>query len=619
MKHEEFEPLREELRRWQALSRQCGFWWRDHDLSINTPQFQLLRQVSEYYNVPVLVAVIPFLADRSLAQDALGMDTLFFCQHGFAHMNHEPEGMPKSEFGKSRSLEEIEQNIRLGREQLNRLFGERSLPVFVPPWGNLEPEVAQLLPKIGLTGLSQHGLRSLDIIPYWESRWLPRRCRIRKWPPIKPNAGSVPIHVNTHIELVDWKKLPDSSAPEISQFVDRLVKLLQQRREGVLDPRVPIGILGHHRVMRDDSWSLMKKLLDVTAEFHSAHWLSPHDLFCRHPGINRWKRLFTPSLLKGLDSSGKKSTDALRDKAAIAPCASLATDVNASGMANAPSSTPCANRVNRINLANLDSHQFEPGFFFPRRFLEPRIQENIKQYGEIQPRKFYVLEALRLVYLPVPKVACSSVKLALGKAAGISLAYGQDIHDNPAWHKQKGKLQEAQSGYAKFSFVRNPFDRLVSCYRQKILFTPTPKDPHATFEYYFFSLPTHIGFADFVERVSKIPDPLADNHFKSQYALLYDKGQALVDYVGKFEQLDKDWQPIAAKHTLDPQLEYSNSSKKKNRGATKIIACITPNHSFNWYTSAIARMWKCSVMNETMSNCWNLFVANTESGDWERA
>ena len=78
----------------------------------------------------------------------------------------------------------------------------------------------------------------------------------------------------------------------------------------------------------------------------------------------------------------------------------------------------------------------------------------------------------------------------------------------------------------------------------------------------FFSLPTYIGFADFAEWVGKIPDPLADNHFKSQYALLYDEGQALVDYVGKYEQLDKDWQLIAAKHTLDPQLEYSNSSKK---------------------------------------------------------
>ena len=128
-----------------------------------------------------------------------------------------------------------------------------------------------------------------------------------------------------------------------------------------------------------------------------------------------------------------------------------------------------------MNLTDINLQQFEPGFFFPERFLEPGIQENLKRYGAIEPRMFYIVDALRLAYLSVPKAACSSIKLALGKAAGIPLIPDQDllfIHAHPQWHWQKGRLEDTQSGYAKFSFVRNPFDRLVSCYSDKINFTP---------------------------------------------------------------------------------------------------------------------------------------------------
>jgi len=217
-----------------------------------------------------------------------------------------------------------------------------------------------------------------------------------------------------------------------------------------------------------------------------------------------------------------------------------------------------------MNIVNCDLQPFEPDFFFPKRFQNPKIQANLNQYGAYQPRKFYVLDALKLAYLTTPKVACSSIKLALGKAIGITVPPDQAadaIHIHPAWHIELGRLPAAQSGYATFSFVRNPFDRLVSCYRDKVNFTSPAKRPH--FEDYFFALPTHSTFADFAERVSKIPDVLADNHFKSQYALLYDAGEALVDTVGKFEQLHADWQPIATQYQLEPLLEQFNVSKTK--------------------------------------------------------
>jgi len=209
------------------------------------------------------------------------------------------------------------------------------------------------------------------------------------------------------------------------------------------------------------------------------------------------------------------------------------------------------------------SLQFEPDFFFPWRFYLDEYQEPLKRYGEVYPREFYVLDAQQLVYLPVPKAACSSIKAALAKAGGIVVAENQSIHFHPSWHIQKGDLNQAQSVYYKFSFVRNPFERLVSCYREKIMFTPTREHPDPVYNGYYFALPAHSSFADFAQRVAKIPDPLADNHFKSQYALLYNSGKPLVDFVGKVEQLDHEWKQIAGQYQLEPTLISSNVTKSK--------------------------------------------------------
>ena len=212
---------------------------------------------------------------------------------------------------------------------------------------------------------------------------------------------------------------------------------------------------------------------------------------------------------------------------------------------------------------DLSKHQFKPGFFFPKRLSPAWIQENLKRHGEVYPRQFYVLDALKLVYLSVPKAACSSIKAALAKAGGIVVANNQSVHSHPQMRIQEGRLNAAQSGFYKFSFVRNPFERLVSCYREKIMFIPSPEHPKPLYEYYFFSLPAHISFAEFAERVAQIPDPLADNHFKSQLALLYSEGELQVDYVGKMEDLNNEWKRIAEEYQFDPNLVPSNVTKSR--------------------------------------------------------
>jgi LPS sulfotransferase NodH/glycosyltransferase involved in cell wall biosynthesis len=216
----------------------------------------------------------------------------------------------------------------------------------------------------------------------------------------------------------------------------------------------------------------------------------------------------------------------------------------------------------------VDVSQFEPEFFRWRSDpgMIDSLQSYIRERGSLYRREFYVIDSLKLVYLSVPKSACSSIKVALAKFSGIDFDLSQStrhIHLNRNWHRELGGLSADQDGYHRFSFVRDPFERLVSCYRQKILFTPTAEMPHPHFHNFYFTLPTNTSFDDFARRVCRIPDALSDSHFQSQHSILYDQGKLLVDYVGKLEQVEQDWTLLADRFGLPPLLVHTNVSKGK--------------------------------------------------------
>lgn len=166
-----------------------------------------------------------------------------------------------------------------------------------------------------------------------------------------------------------------------------------------------------------------------------------------------------------------------------------------------------------------------------------------------------------LVYAAVPKVACTSVKEALAEAAqshsGVRLRSGS-------------RLSNETDDYFKFAFVRNPFDRLVSCYEDKV----RGIDQNGG-GYYFSSrynnwfvwtifgekFHSAMTFDEFVSLVARIPDRLSDIHFRSQCSLLFSHRVMKPDYIGRFESIDKDWEYISTRFDLAP-LRSRNVSRR---------------------------------------------------------
>jgi hypothetical protein len=168
------------------------------------------------------------------------------------------------------------------------------------------------------------------------------------------------------------------------------------------------------------------------------------------------------------------------------------------------------------------------------------------------PRTAVLLEAYNAVYIEVPKVACSSIKIALASLLGIDLdALGGNPHevDFPAPRTLAGPGLYA--GLFTFAFVRNPWDRLVSCYRDKIMgevrdftrFHPTRGIACclAGFDAFRGNMP----FDEFVEVIAAITDGEADEHFRSQHTFVTDStGHVALDYLGRFETMDQDFQGV---------------------------------------------------------------------------
>ena len=203
--------------------------------------------------------------------------------------------------------------------------------------------------------------------------------------------------------------------------------------------------------------------------------------------------------------------------------------------------------------------------------------------------KYIFSDQYKFVYFVNQKVACSSIKEAFLPVFDIDPApytrinrRGQErIRKHQAFDDSEYQVNKETflqlidknrfEDHFKFGFVRNPWDRLLSCYIQKIgkrkqgekNGSPLrqPKEMPNAFR-------MDMTFKRFVETVHEIPDSESDPHFRSQHLIFYRKGLdgLLADYVAPFENLSAEFEKVMVNVGLGGKIKLPHLLRSRKRG-----------------------------------------------------
>lgn len=177
--------------------------------------------------------------------------------------------------------------------------------------------------------------------------------------------------------------------------------------------------------------------------------------------------------------------------------------------------------------------------------------------------KLVISRRYRLIYCPIPKVACTTVKSFLRKSEGFSdfldIEKAHDVGNNGLTippmlsEPEREDILGPQSNYYAFVFVRNPYTRLLSAYKNKVESIHTWEE--TALSKYWRELVSAmrnevppsansalrpVGFEEFVELVDAIDFSTLDEHITSQVSLAC-LTVLQYDFIGRFESLETDF------------------------------------------------------------------------------
>lgn len=177
----------------------------------------------------------------------------------------------------------------------------------------------------------------------------------------------------------------------------------------------------------------------------------------------------------------------------------------------------------------------------------------------------YTVDSKRQVsYLVISKAACSSIKASM---IDRELSEYDPIHYTATQlGMRRDHLSDEEKDFFTFTFVRNPFDRLVSCYVGKLHDEPEKRGRNEFAGYLGGYLLNSGSFDVFVKKICVIPDRLMDRHICPQYLQVFRRdGTSRVGYIGHFEHLEDEFREIQEKYGLHPLKHFNKSSKEDYR------------------------------------------------------
>jgi hypothetical protein len=218
-------------------------WWRDDDAIQMSEPLRTMLALAKVHAAPVALAVVPLPVHEDLPGELAPYDVTVI-QHGVAHIDRAKRPAKKSEFPPGLKLDDALGEILDGWRRLYGLFGERTQPVFVPPWNRIDPLIADAL-ATEFQAVSTFG-------------------EIR--------AGSKSAQINTHVDVIDWRGTRDFVGDE--HALGQLVRHLRARRLRQVQQSTPTGILTHHLVHSIATTRFIERLVEFVASDARIDWVN---------------------------------------------------------------------------------------------------------------------------------------------------------------------------------------------------------------------------------------------------------------------------------------------------------------------------------------------------------
>ena len=195
-----------------------------------------------------------------------------------------------------------------------------------------------------------------------------------------------------------------------------------------------------------------------------------------------------------------------------------------------------------------------------RRYVARYRPDFVDNLRALRRRTTYHGKSLRgydanaCIFVRIPKCASQSVATSL---------FGNRGGGHTEIWKYRLAFDETEfAAYFKFAFVRNPWDRLLSAYR----FLCRGGFDHWDQQFYAENLAHFADFGDFVRRWVTPARVRTWIHFRPQVEFVCDAtGAILVDFVGRYETLQDDFDVVARRLQRTATLGHVNTSHRAHQ------------------------------------------------------
>lgn len=193
----------------------------------------------------------------------------------------------------------------------------------------------------------------------------------------------------------------------------------------------------------------------------------------------------------------------------------------------------------------------------------------------------------KCIFIHVPKTA--------GKTINESLFGHETSYHKPITYFIDHWSKPTVWWYFKFAFVRNPYDRLVSTFAYYKGGGESEGDAINSEEL----LGNVFDVNDFVDLfLGKHKETFFETHLKPQHSFLVDEDQKIrMNFIGKFENLEKDYKKVAKKLRIPQPLKRTNVSHKKDDSALNFRLSVTSKQKIARFYSVDFSLFNYSTTN----------------------